>query len=245
MPCLVTPSLLASLAIVAGDITHPERRHELRPVEECQPLLGPKDERLEAGFGEGLARRHDSAADLHLAPSDQREREMGKRREIARGTNRALRRYDGMDPQPEEVEQPIDDLGTGAGVAQRDGIGSEQEHRPNDIAGQRIADPCGVAHQEVLLESLDISRGDRSIGEGSETGRDAVHDGSLGDEAFDHIAGFLNPAPCVLIEDGMRPVTSNGFDIEDGEVRARQDDGAAARRTASGCVARRVAGIRR
>ena len=91
-----------------------------------------------------------------------------------------------------------------------------------------------MTHEEVLLESLDVGRGNRSIGKGPEPGRDAVHDGPLGDEAFDHIAGFLNPAACMLIEDGLRPVASNGFDIEDGEVRARQDDGPVARRKARG-----------
>ena len=57
---------------------------ELRAVEQREPLLGLKRDRLEAGFGERGGGGRDAIADARFADADHRRRHMGERREIAR-----------------------------------------------------------------------------------------------------------------------------------------------------------------
>jgi hypothetical protein len=61
----------------------PQRRHQLRPVEESEPLLRAKGQRLQPD----LAKREEGgrlvAVQLHRSAADQREGEMGQRREVA------------------------------------------------------------------------------------------------------------------------------------------------------------------
>ena len=68
------------------------RGRELRAVEQREPFLRPKRERLEARCGERFGRRQDPIVEHGLAHADHRGRHMGERREIARGADRALRR---------------------------------------------------------------------------------------------------------------------------------------------------------
>ena len=68
---------------------------ELRAVEQREPLLGLKRDRLEAGFGERGGGGRDAVADASLAHADHRRRHMRERREIARRADRTLRRDDG------------------------------------------------------------------------------------------------------------------------------------------------------
>ncbi len=56
---------------------------ELRAVEQRQPLLGLKRDRLKPDFGERRFSGHDAIADARFAHADHRRGHMGERREIA------------------------------------------------------------------------------------------------------------------------------------------------------------------
>ncbi len=202
----------------------PDRGHQLGPVEEGEALLRPEDDRLEADLAEPDQGRHVVAVELDLAPTDQGQRQVGERREVARRPDRALGRDDGMEIPGEEIEQPFDEERPAAGVAERERVRPEQEHRANDLARQRLADAGGMAHQEVLLEPLRVGRRDELRREVAEPGRDAVDDLAAGDEAVDQVARLLHPAARGLVEDDGGAVAGDRLDVGDRQVGPRQDD---------------------
>ena len=162
-----------------------QRRHQLRAVEDREPLLGPEDERLQPGLSERDARRHDLPAHLHLPAPDERQRQVRERREVTGGADGPLGRHDGVDAEAQEVEQALCHDRPGAREAERQRVRAEQEHRAHDLARQRLAHAGGVADEQVLLEPLDIGPVDRSVGERPEPGRQPVDDRALVDERID------------------------------------------------------------
>ena len=212
-------------AVGIGQEQRADRGHQLGPVEEREALLGAEHERFQAGCAEGDERRHDLAVHLHLAPADQRQGEVGQRREVARCAHGPLGRNERVDPSREEREQPLDhDCGATAAVAERQGVGAEQEHRPDDLAVKRSADARRVAHQEVLLEPFGIRRGDEPVGKRAEAGRDAVDDVAVGDEPLDQVARLLHSGPGRVVEACGSARAGDRLDVGDREIGAGQDD---------------------
>ena len=97
-----------------------ERGRNLRAVNECEPFLRRQPERRDAGMRQRICGRHRSAVDARLALADQHGREMRKRRQVARRTNRALARHDGDDAVVEQFQQRVDDLVAHAGISARE-----------------------------------------------------------------------------------------------------------------------------
>ena len=93
---------------------------------------------------------------------------MGERREVARGPDAPLLGHHRMDAATEELEQTIDKQRPAAAVAERQRIGPQQEHRPDNLAREGRADPSGVTHQEVLLEPAGVRRLDEGRGQRAE-----------------------------------------------------------------------------
>ena len=151
-------------AIRVGEQERPERAHQLRPVEERQALLRLEREWLDPGLTERNQRRLHLAAHLHLAAPDERQREVRERREVAGRPDASLRRDDRVDPRLEEREESLDQDRPAAGVAERERVRPEQQHRPDHVPGQRRADAHRVADEEVLLELPGVGR--RDVGRG-------------------------------------------------------------------------------
>ena len=121
-------------------------------------------------------------------------------RQVAGRADAPLLRHDRVDAAPEELQQAVDQQRPATAVAERERVGAEQEHRADDLAREGRPDARRVAHQEVLLEPPGVGRLDDRRGEGAEPGRDAVHDGALGDERFDEVARLLHPLARVAVE---------------------------------------------
>ena len=94
------------------------------------------------------------------AAADERQREVGERREVARRADAPLLGHDRVDARGEEVEKPVDEQRPAAAVAEGERVRPEQEHRPDDLARERRPDARRVAHQEVLLEPAGVGRVD-------------------------------------------------------------------------------------
>ena len=124
----------ADEAIGVDEEERAEGRHELRPVQEGEALLRAQRQRLQPHLAEGDHRRHALPVQLDRPAPDERQGEMGERREVARRADGSLRRDDRVDPEPEEVEEAIHDERPGARVAEGEGVGPQQEHRPDDVA---------------------------------------------------------------------------------------------------------------
>ena len=136
---------------VRGD-QRAERAHQLRPVEQRQALLRPERERLETGVAQGVRRRHDPPVDLDLAPPDERQREVGERREVARRADAPLLRHDRVDAPRQELADPVDEQRPAARVTERQRVRAQQQHRAHDLARERPPDARGVRGDEVRLE---------------------------------------------------------------------------------------------
>ena len=151
-----------------------------------------------------------------MTATDQRQREVGEWREVARRTDAPLRGHDRVEAALEEGEQAIDDNGPAAAVAERQGIGAEQEHRPDDFAGEWFADTRRMAHQQVLLQLGRAGRLDERCRQVAEAGGDAVHDRTLGHEGLDDRTCFVHAPSGVDVEGGPRSAAGNGLDVADG-----------------------------
>ena len=149
-------------------------RH-LSAVEERQSFLRSERQRRKAALGEGLGGRHAHAAERYLADADERRRHVGERRQIARRTDRALRRNDRQDAALEEDEKLLDRRPADAGSALREAGDLERHDQAHDRLGQRLAGAGGVRDHEIALERGEIAIGDADAGELAEAGIDPVH----------------------------------------------------------------------
>ena len=162
--------------------------------------------------------------ELDLPAPDQRQGQVGERRQVTGRTQAPLFGHDRVDPGGQHGQQPIDDERPATAVPQGERVGPEQQHRPDDLARERRPDAGGVAHQEVLLELPRLGRLDERGREVAEAGRHAVHDGTLGDERLDDVTRLLHPLPRARVELDRRAAAGDGLHVGDREVRAGQDD---------------------
>ena len=109
-------------------------------------------------------------------------------------------------------------------MAERQGVRAEQEHRPDDLARERLADAHRVAHQQVLLQLRRAGRFDERRGQVAEAGGDAVHDRTLGDERLDDRTGFVHARAGMDVEGSRCAMAGHGLDIADGQVGSGEDD---------------------
>jgi len=169
-----------------GEREPAQRADELRAVDEREALLGPEHQRLEPGGGErkggGLAAPgHDA-----LALADEREREVGERRQVAAGPDRSLRWDHGQDVSIEQRDELLERLEPDAREALRQHVRAQQHERPRLGRSERRADARGVrAHQVHLQLAQPIVR-DADVGEVAEAGRHAVDDVAARNGRVDH-----------------------------------------------------------
>jgi hypothetical protein len=120
-----------------GQRERAERGHELRAVDEREPLLGLEHDRLETGLAQ-----HTEAGPAHavatddLSLSDEHEREVRERREIARRSDRALRWHPRNDVGLEHRQQELDDLESHTRVPHRHDLRAQEDHRAH-LGGPR------------------------------------------------------------------------------------------------------------
>ena len=102
---------------------------DLRPIDEGEPFLGAKVQRLQLQPLQRFGGGHDLAVEGDPALAEHRGGEVGEGGEIARGADRALRRHarDGVPLQ--HVEQAIDDEPTHARMAPRE---ADHLHRQDE-----------------------------------------------------------------------------------------------------------------
>ena len=77
---------------------------------------------------------------------------MREGREIAGRPDAALFGHHRVDPVVEQREETVDDHRPAPAVAEREGVGPQQEHRPDDLTRKRSPDAGRMAHQQPALE---------------------------------------------------------------------------------------------
>ena len=167
---------------------------DLRAVEQRQPLLRTQHQRRAADGGQGFgAVMRQSLRIGGRALADQHQREMRERCEIARGTDRALRRHIGQHVGGQKGQQRFDDLGPRTGGAARQRHRLQRQGEAHHRARQVLAGSRRMAAQQVELQLRQLAFGDARGGELAKAGVHAVQrgpccqGGAQGGEARRHI----------------------------------------------------------
>ncbi len=148
--------------------------HELRAVEQRQPLFRLELEGFPAQFAKHFGRRTHHLADLHLAQTQQRQAHVGQRREVARSAERTLLIDDGQDVAVEQLDETLHRRQLHARMAVGERLYLEQQNQPHDLRGHALPGSAGARHHEVLLQARQLVAAHRNIAQRPETGRDAV-----------------------------------------------------------------------
>ena len=179
-----------------GEREHPDREHALRPVHQREPFLGFERERRQRLVRQHVAGGHRCRAVVgrQQAPEpDQREREAGERREIAGSPERSLLRDRRDHVAVQHLDHAIDHDLPHAGMAEREDVCAEQQHRARLLPRQRRSDGGRVRGHDAVLERGGLLGRDRDVRERAEAGRHAVHPTAVGDGPLHHRARGADP----------------------------------------------------
>ena len=177
--------------------------HELRAVDERQPLLRAKLQRLETDGGERFAAGQQPPFDPRIAFADEGQREVRERCQVAARAHGATARHDREHAAVEALDQQLHDLHAGSGIALRERVCPEQHRRAHDLRRIRLPDAAGVAAQEAELELLRLLCGDGLRDEPPEARVDAVRVLALAERHASHdlargahaVSGLVRDAP--------------------------------------------------
>ena len=124
-----------------------DRRHELRAVDEREPLLRGELDRREARPAPARSAPGSvSPPSPGVALADEHEREVRERREIAARPQRPARRHHRHARRPRACRRSsCDELAAHARRALRERVRAQQHRRPHDLVRERVADAAGVA----------------------------------------------------------------------------------------------------
>ncbi len=226
------------------------RRRRLGAVDQRQPFLGSQADRFQPRAGERLGpgdrkkpRRTQSTQRTilflaisaiscgfffvvveRLAFTDQHQREVGQRRQVAAGADRAARRHAGVDAMIEQGDQRLERGEADAREAFREHVGAQRHRRPHGADRQRIAQPGGVAAQQVELQRFERVRRDRDLGERTEAGVDAVRRLIAARAPFDHRARSQHALAGGVGQRDRLAAVGDGQELLESEGRAVQQN---------------------
>ena len=153
---------------------HAVGAHELRAVEQRQPLFRGQFDRCQPQFSEHPGGRTHRAAVFDFAQPQQRQAQMGQRRQIARSAQRTLLVDHGQDAAVEKFDQPFDRLQLHARMAVGERLDLEQKHQPDDLGRHALARAARMRHHQVALQPRQFVVSHRDVAQRPEAGRDAV-----------------------------------------------------------------------
>ncbi len=181
--------------------------HELRAVDEGQPLLRLEDHRLDAGAlqrrGRGLPAGLREPLDpvrgrafqvRRLPLPDHRQRQVREGRQVSGGPDRPTRGDARDDTAVEHLHQDIDHRGAHPGVAEREDLRAKEHHPAHDRGLQRSADARRVRADQVPLQGADVVGGDPRLAQRTEAGVDAIDVGRRVPGGGDGVDGGARPA---------------------------------------------------
>ena len=152
-----------------------ERAHELRAVQQCQPLFGLEFDGLPTELFQHFGCRYIFPFEFHFAQAEQRERHVGERSEVARCTQRPLLVDDGQDAVVEEVDEPFHGRYLYARMTVGERLDFQQQNQADDFRRNPFARSAGVRHDEVFLEFAQTLLVYRDVAQRTEAGRYAVN----------------------------------------------------------------------
>ena len=189
------------------------RRHEVRAVDERQPLLGLERDGLQARAGQRGGPVQALAVELRLALADEHERDVRQRSEVTRGSDRALGGHHRDDAALEHPQQQLDDLLAHPGVPAPQRRRQQREHPAHDLARQRRPGADRVRAHEVELQRRRIVGPDADAGQVADAGADAVDDAARGQRGLDHCSCRGDLGTVVGAQRGGPAAAGNALEI--------------------------------
>ena len=110
----------------------------------------------------------------HLAKTEQRQAEVGKRGKVARRAKRALAEHYGKDVGVIEVYETLHCGELHTRVAIRKRLDFEQEHQTHYLRSHSLAKAAGMRHNEVFLELREALAVNGDVAQRAKPGGDAV-----------------------------------------------------------------------
>ena len=135
------------------------RGHDLGAVDQRQPLLGRQLEALQPGPAQRLLAATPARPDSTASPSP-----ISTSARCASGARSPeaptdpCARHDRVDTGVEQVQQTVDHHRPGSGIAPRQDVRAQHQHRAHRVLGERLAHPAGVRAQQVALELGELRR---------------------------------------------------------------------------------------
>ena len=198
----------------ARSATFTSRRARTRPrapiaAMNCVPLMSDspsfadRTDRLEPGSRERGGAVEELAVEPRAPLADEREREVGERREIPARTDRAARGDIREHAAVEALDEQLDGLHARARAAFCERVRAQQHRRAHDLSRVRLPDAARVASEQPKLELVRELLRDRAADEAAEARVDPVRVlacavGRLLDErpsSGDALAGERRTAP--------------------------------------------------
>jgi hypothetical protein len=125
--------------------------HELRAVDEGQPVFGAERYRGDARLSECGIGRERLAAAANVAAADHGHDHVGEGREVAAGAEGSARRDDRQHVGVEHGKEALDHGRLDAAMAVREGLNLEEHHPADQFVGHGRSDADGVRDDEVFL----------------------------------------------------------------------------------------------
>ena len=190
--------------------------HQVRAVDQGEPLLGGEHDGLEARARQRRRAGHPLAGELGLALADQHEREVRERREVARGADRPAARDHRDDAALQQPEQQLDQLHADARVPPPQRRREQQHHAAHDLGLERRARPDGVRAQQVDLQLGRVGGVDPHGRELAEAGGDAVDHAARRHRLLDHRAPGGDPLAVGGLQRRGRAAAGDGLQLGEG-----------------------------
>ncbi len=156
------------------DCEHTAGLHDVRAIDERQPLLGAEDDGRQARAAERFAARQSLASVPRLAFAQQHQTQVRQGREIAAGAHRAAHGHDGRHARVEEVHEQPQQLYPHAGMPAREAMRQEQHDGADRRDVEGIADAAGMAANQIALQGGEVRLRNLDAAEMAEASSDAV-----------------------------------------------------------------------
>ena len=175
-----------------GERQHQHAEHAVGAVDQREAFLLREQHRSEAVVGEGLSRRRSRSGVDHRALTDERQRAVGERREVAGAAEAAVLVHHRHQPGVQQRSVGGDRGGADAAVAAGEGGKAQQHHRAHHFVLDARAVAGSVRADQALLQPGAVAGGDAAGGQRPEAGGHPVHPVAARGEDVDVGAGCCN-----------------------------------------------------
>ena len=194
------------------------------PLSSARPSLGPSTTGSRPTRARAAAPPRVRPSIWSFALADCHERQMGERREVAGGADRALGGDHGEDVMGDHRGQQIQGCRGDAGMTTAQRLDLQEQDQPHDLRCEGRAGAGGMRADQIDLKSLQIGVGNARLGELAEAGVDAIDRLAGGEELIDQGMALGNGGDgCGSDVEGDRPGEGMA-DIVQGEIVGVDDD---------------------